>query len=557
MGQSHLVGSDGAGSQPDFRSFLVKKLTRAVTLVAVVAAVSSTLSVVASAKPARPQQPNTTAAHLAWGHCQDPELAAYDAQCALLSVPLDYTHPSGRHIKIAVSRIAHTSSAADYQGVMLVNPGGPGGSGLSLATLGQDVPHHAGDDYDWIGFDPRGVGASRPAMRCLPNYFHPNRPDYRPRTQHLVDTWLARSKKYADACAQQYPRLIHHMTTAEVARDMDQIRKALGVQKISYFGFSYGTYLGQVYGTLFPTHVRRMVLDSNVDPRRVWYRANLDQDRAFNRNSKIWFRWVAKYHRSYHLGRTEHAVETKWYDVLDKLAAHPAGNQLGPDEWADTFLYAGYYRFTWLELGQAFANYVHRNQWRPVMSLYRSFTGARDDNGFAVYSAVQCTDAPWPKSWSTWKADNTRVAAKAPFLTWGNAWFNAPCLYWHAAARKPVDVTGVGVASALLIDETLDAATPFPGSLETRRLFPNSSLIAEPGGATHADALSGDRCVDNAIASYLATGKRPPRQRWNGPDYLCRPLPDPVPPRANAARSGRAAISPQRMSPLLRLAPRG
>lgn len=524
---------------------MLKKTTIAVSVAAAVAALSSGLTVVASANPVARQSPAAPSAKLHWGACQDPELSAFNAQCALLSVPLDYSNPSGKHIKIAVSRVEHTSSGADYKGAILVNPGGPGGSGLSLATLGQDVPHHAGDGYDWIGFDPRGVGSSRPAMRCRPNYFHPNRPDYRPRSQHLVDVWLARSKKYADTCARRYPQLIKHMTTAEVARDMNSIRKALGMSKISFFGFSYGTYLGQVYATLFPTHLKRMVLDSNVDPHRVWYPANLDQDRAFDRNAKIWFRWVAKYHSRYHLGRSEKAVESKWYDVLNKLAKNPAGGELGPDEWSDTFLYAGYYRFDWLELGDAFAGYVHQHRWRLVMSLYRSFNDTSDDNGYAVYTAVQCTDAPWPKSWSTWRADNTRVAAKAPFLTWGNAWFNAPCLYWRASARKPVKVTGVGAQSVLLIDETLDAATPYHGSLVVRRMFPNASLIAEPGGATHADSLSGDRCVDNAIADYLATGKRPPRQRWNGPDYLCRPLPDPVPPRGSAQRSTRIGITPQ------------
>jgi hypothetical protein len=188
-----------------------------------------------------------------------------------------------------------------------------------------------------------------------------------------------------------------------------------------------------------------------------------------------------------------------------------------------------------------------------VLALYRRFSDAGNDNGFAVYAAVQCTDAPWPKSWSTWQADNTRINAKAPFLTWGNAWFNAPCLYWHAGARKPVNVTGVGVSSALLVDERLDAATPFEGSLAVRRLFPHSSLIAEPGGATHADSLFGDRCVDNLIASYLATGKRPTRQRWNGPDYLCRPLPDPVPPRASAAHRStlRGDLLPRRVEDTL------
>jgi pimeloyl-ACP methyl ester carboxylesterase len=534
----------------------VNKLTKVVTISATVAALSTSLTVVASATGVRPERAAATTTKLDWGPCHSFDLAGYNAQCAMLSVPLNYSRPNGRHIKIAVSRIKHSSSAADYKGVILVNPGGPGAEGRSLATLGQDVPHHVGDDYDWIGFDARGIGASRPSMSCLPNYFHPNRPDYRPRTQHLVDTWLARSKKYADACAEKYPRLIHHMTTAEVARDMNQIRKALGVAKISFYGYSYGTYLGQVFGTLFPTRIKRMVLDSTVNPHRVWYRANLDQDVAFERNSKIWFRWLAKYHSTYHLGDTQKKVANKYYDALDRLAANPAGGKLGPDEWADTFLYAGYYRSYWLTLADAFAGYVHDHRWRPVLSLYRLFAGPGDDNGFAVYSAVQCTDAPWPKSWSTWREDNTRVNAKAPFLTWGNAWFNAPCLYWHAGARKPVDVSGAGVQSVLMIDETLDAATPYSGSLAVRKLFPHASLIAEPGGMTHADSLSGDACVDNAIARYLRTGERPPRQRWNGPDYLCRPLPDPRPVRATSQRSGSAQLTPLPMSPLFRATPR-
>jgi pimeloyl-ACP methyl ester carboxylesterase len=103
------------------------------------------------------------------------------------------------------------------------------------------------------------------------------------------------------------------MTTVDSARDMDSIRAALGQNKISYYGFSYGTYLGQVYSTLFPSHVRRLIMDSNVDPRKVWYQANLDQDIAFNRNIKIWFGWLAQHHSFYHLGNTEKAVEHRWY----------------------------------------------------------------------------------------------------------------------------------------------------------------------------------------------------------------------------------------------------
>ena len=172
---------------------------------------------------------------------------------------------------------------------------------------------------------------------------------------------------------------------------------------------------------------------------------------------------------------------------------------------------------------------MHHGEWRPIVSLFKNLNSTGDDNGFAVYNAVQCSDAPWPRQWSTWKADNTRINAKHPFLTWGNAWFNAPCLYWHVQSHARPKINGAHTPSVLLIDETLDAATPYLGSLVVRQLFPNSSLIAEPGGTTHADSLSGDGCVDNAVATYLTSGKRPPRQRWNGPDFLCRPLPDPVP----------------------------
>ena len=160
-----------------------------------------------------------------------------------------------------------------------------------------------------------------------------------PNTPELEQAWLDRSKSYATACARKNdPALLDDLTTLDSVRDMDGIRQALGQQQINYYGFSYGTYLGQVYGTLFPDRVRRMVLDSNVDPRRVWYPAQLDQDRAFDRNIGIYFEWIAKYHDVFHLGATEQAVEKLYYSVLADLDAHPAGGLIGPDEWTDLFL---------------------------------------------------------------------------------------------------------------------------------------------------------------------------------------------------------------------------
>jgi len=527
-----------------------KHLRRLITVLAVAGVAAGTMvttSVAATAKTATSRA--TATASISWGSCSDPNLKQMHAQCGFLKVPLNYSHPNGAKISLAVSRIAHTSSAADYQGIILTNPGGPGGSGLNLnAFLIQALQQEkltngaaAAGDYDWIGFDPRGVGSSKPALSCQPNYFSGDRPDYIPTSASLVQTWLKRSKAYAQACAKKNGALLANITTIDSARDMDSIRAALGQQQITYYGFSYGTYLGQVYSTLFGSHVRRIILDSNVDPRDVWYAANLNQDVAFNRNIKIWFAWLAKYHNVYHLGNTEQAVQKLFYSEEARLLKHPAGGEIGPDEWTDIFLEAGYYEQTWLQLGSALAGYIHnaKGAVKTLENLYVGTDSPGNDNEFAVYNAVQCTDVQWPLSWAKWARDNWRVYKEAPFETWDNAWFNAPCLYWPAKAGKPVHINGSKISSALLIDETLDAATPFPGSLEVRKLFPNAVLLAEPGGTTHADSLSGDACVDNTIANYLALGQLPARQPGNGPDATCKPLPVPVPTSAHSAAAAR------------------
>ena len=482
-----------------------------------------------------------------WGKCSDPNLAAVNAQCGFLKVPLNYSHPNGPKISLAVSRILHTSPASRYQGIILTNPGGPGASGLNLNAFLVPVLRSeklangaaAADDYDWIGFDPRGVGSSVPALTCMPDYFSGDRPNYIPATAALVQTWLKRSKAYAQACAKNDLPLLQNDTTIDSARDMDSIRAALGQKQITYYGFSYGTYLGQVYSTMFPSRVRRMILDSNVDPRTVWYTANLNQDVAFNRNINIWFAWIAKYNKVYHLGSTETAVRNLFYKEEAALLRHPAGGVIGPDEWVDIFLTAAYYEQTWLQLGSAFAGFVHSNDVGTLVSLYEGTDSPGNDNSFAGYLAVECTDAQWPLSWAKWDKDNTAIYRTSPFETWGNAWYNAPCIYWPAKASKPLAINGRRVKNALLIDETLDAATPFPGSLEVRKLYPHSVLLAEPGGTTHADSLSGDLCVDGTIASYLALGKLPPRKPGDGPDATCKPLPVPVPTSASVPASAR------------------
>jgi pimeloyl-ACP methyl ester carboxylesterase len=310
---------------------------------------------------------------------------------------------------------------------------------------------------------------------------------------------------------------------------MDDIRAALGVPQTGLYGFSYGTYLAQVYSTLFPQRVRRMVLDSTVDPRGVFYQDNLDQDLAFDRNLRLWFGWLAQHDDVYHLGRTDKAVEKVFDQLLVKVAQAPAGGVIGPDELMDVVQQSAYYQLSWLTLGGALSKFANKGDWQTMKSLFAQIDGVGDDNGYAVYLAVQCTDVQWPRSWRQWQSDAWRTFVRAPYFAWGNAWLNAPCLFWPAKAGKPVPVDGKRVGGVLMIDETLDAATPFTGSIEVRRRYPGASLIAEPGGTSHAITPRGDACVDNRIADYLSTGALPARRHGDGPDLACQPLPQPVP----------------------------
>ena len=529
-------------------------------LVAVLAAAGLAIGGLALAPVATADQP--AAGPVSWGDCTDAVLKGAGAQCALLTVPLDYRNPGGPTIQLAISRIRHTSPDSQYQGVMLVNPGGPGASGLELSSLGQYVPDGVGGDYDWIGFDPRGVGASVPALSCDPGYFNAPRPNFVTLTPDLQQAWLAKVQGYAQACGRAQPGLLAHLSTIDSAHDLDSIRAALGADQISYYGFSYGTYLGQVYATLFPQRVHRLVLDSNVNPRDVWYQTNLNQDTAFNRNIDLWFGWVAKYDNVFHLGSTTEDVQRLYYQSLRSVADHPAGGVLGPDEFTDVFLQAAYYRFGWTDIAFAWSDWIAHSDPSSLIGLYKQDDTPGNDNSYAVYLGVQCTDAQWPVSWRDWERDNWRLYAAAPFETWDNAWFNAPCISWPAPAGTPVQVDGGKVSSALLIDETLDGATPFEGSLEVRDLFPGSSLIAEPGGATHADSLFGDSCVDDKISAYLKDGTLPARQPGELADVNCRPLADPVPSPSGPAPSGsrnttQAAPEAGQLNQLLRGLPTG
>ncbi len=488
-------------------------------------------------------------------------------QCSTLTVPLDYAHPeNGKTVKLAVTRLVADPLAGTYAGLMLTNPGGPGGSGTWMPGLREFVPGTAANRYDWVGFDPRGVGDSVPALRCWPEYFGTDRPNFIPSTSGLMSYWLARTDAYADRCgASTAKRLLPFMTTRDTVRDMERLRAAYqaaaavgkrpALAKLNYFGYSYGTYLGQAYATMFPAKVGRFVLDSVVDPNRFWYRSNLDQSKAFDRNLNLFFGWLAQNNATFRLGTSQSAIRGRYNQLVRNLDAYPAADrQLGPNELADALLPATYGVDNWPGIGRAFAALARYGQGGPLLGYYAGGNlGPTVENGYAVYNAVQCTDARRP-AWSQWASETRAVHRTDPYLAWNNTWYNAPCRTWPAPSRTRIDIDGAALAALgtkiLLINETDDGATPYPGALVARKKFPSSSLIAGVGGSTHAASLRGVPCVDNAIAAYLDDGTVPTRH-GDKADLQCPGYPRPPADGARGATPRSAApLLNERVTPL-------
>lgn len=485
-------------------------------------AVAMALVFVAPAANATP-----TTSTITWGACADQALAAAGAECGTLSVPLNHSAPNGAKISLAVSRVKHKT--AESKGTVLAVHNPLGGDGYLQSLRGARLL--GGDAFDWVGYASRGVAPSSPAVTCIPGHLGFNKPPHIPTSLAIEQQWLDRSKSYADACAANQRELLENMKSTDIAADMELVRAALGLDKVSLYAQAYGTYVAQVYSTLYPNRVARMVLDSTVDPRRVWYNAaNFDQNPPLQRNLEIWFEWLAKYDNVYHLGKTKAEVQQVYQEQIDRVTAQPAAGAVGQAEWIDLFLYVSYSQQTWTMLGSALANWVHNGDGETVKALYAGFyLIPAADNIYGTQMATICSDNAWPTSWAQWRADTWRTYAIAPDPTWGNTWFNSPCFFWQAKRGTPVRIDGAQVDSALLVSETLTAAVPFEGSLEVRSRYPGARLLAVQNGVNYANSLTGNACVDNKIASYLATGELPARKPGRQADVVCAAQPDPVP----------------------------
>jgi pimeloyl-ACP methyl ester carboxylesterase len=496
---------------------------------AIVLALAAAL-LVAPAAPAAGQPSQAaapTAGGLRWGPCPEPSpavaaVAAGRAQqplaleCALLRVPLDYRHPDGRSIEIAVSRL-RTSTPALRRGVLLLNPGGPGGPGLDLPLfLAQVAPPEVLQRYDLIGFDPRFVGRSTPISCRLVIQ----------RVEQVVpwplpggvreNAELARAT--AAACASAAGQWLPHVTTANTARDMDRIRAALGERRISYLGYSYGTYLGAVYASLFPTRTDRLVLDSAVDPHRVWREVFRLWGPAVELRFPDFTRWAAARDAQYHLGATSRQVRRLYFRLAALLDQEPLplgdGFVLTGNDFREATRGALYSDLAFPDLATLWQA-VNEQTGGPAAALLRrlapaSFPEVPPDNMVAALFGVVCDDARWPRSVERYIRDVRRDSRRYPVAGGmaANIW---PCAFWPVAPReRPVPITDRGPHNILIPQNLRDPATPLVGALGLRAaLGRRARMVVADAGGHGVYLLTGNACADAATTRFLVSGRLP------------------------------------------------
>ncbi|WP_235619301.1 alpha/beta hydrolase [Embleya scabrispora] len=440
--------------------------------------------------------------HPTWQRCAADAPAEFE--CATVQVPLDYRDPGGRRIEVAISRIKAADSHR-RRGVLLLNPGGPGGPGLGLPwELDSSFPQSVKDRFDRIGFDPRGVGRSTPVDCGLTadeyNIFRPHR---------TFDANVAWARGVADKCRAHAGDLIPYVTTRNTARDMDVIRAVLGEKRISYLGLSYGTALGAVYTQMFPTRADRFVLDSSVGPDMMWrgqFRSWAPEAQAEFRR---WTRWTAERSATYHLGDTPDEVAAGFRDLIARADRDPivlGGTPVNGVQIRQT-------------LRPMFATVAEAAKWVVVVKQGAAgeptpeLPQASPPDPSASLTVV-CGDVDWPRDVQRYRADSARDSVRYPVF--GDlASGIMPCAFW-AGPREPVTVVDNRVP-ALIVQNEWDPATPLSGARSMHRSLKGSRMITVDEGEGHGVYLfAGNRCADETTTAYLVTGRLP------GADVTCR-----------------------------------
>jgi pimeloyl-ACP methyl ester carboxylesterase len=466
---------------------------------------------------------------IAWGACpvlqkgatRDPR-----EKCGTVKVPLNYRNPDGRSITIEVSRLA-TAKPGKKRGYLLLNPGGPALEGLDMpSTMAPKLPASVLDEYDLIGFDPRGVGASTPMSCALPASVGAGFPY--PAANGSIKQNIKAARTVASDCGKIGGEL-KYFTTASTARDMDRIRIALGAAKISYWGQSYGTYLGAVYTTLFPRHTDRMVLEGNVDPDDVWQRQIELWNQGMNERFPDAARIAAASNAELGLGRTIPRVTRTYLAVAHRLDQKPAvvpGANLSLSgalmrEVTYELLLHNYMLSTLTKFWKAAADLAAGKTPTAAdgAALQQAFAdtnspgeaGVPADNQSSMTMALICGDTSWPRDVAAYAANTAAARARYP-LSDGmpdNIW---PCAFWHQAPiAPPVKVTSNGPRDILLLQNRRDNATPWHGALGMARALGSRAAFVGADNGGHYVYDTGSTCVNKATIAFLTKGVLPAR----------------------------------------------
>ncbi|MFE3194218.1 alpha/beta hydrolase [Nocardia sp. NPDC059240] len=455
-----------------------------------------------------------------WTACQGSGLDPRQ-ECTTVSVPLDYEKPGGERISLAVSRI-RSPHPQQRRGVLFLIPGGPGGSGLGLpSTRGAKLPESVRDAYDLIGFDPRGLGASTPAnCHLAPQDLAVERLRSWPDADGGIAANVEIEQGVARACAQNGGALVRSIGTRTEARDLDRIREALGENKISAWGESYGTYVLAVYTTLFGDRTDRVLSDSNddPDPDRV--------ERAWQANYAVgvedrfpdFARWAATAGNPDRVAATPEDVRGEFLTLAARLDRSPL-----PWPGAELSTLSGN------GLRQILLDGLYDDRNFPrVAQVINAAAGSGTlpaarpaapeepaQRSTAVLVATLCNDVAWPTAVPDYATAVAEDRARYP-LTAGMPHGYSPCATWPFPPAPRTVVNSSGPANVLLVQNLRDPATPYSGALNLRRALGDRARMVTVDAGGHGAYPSPIPCADEAVERFLLDGIRP------AADLTCR-----------------------------------
>jgi pimeloyl-ACP methyl ester carboxylesterase len=447
------------------------------------------------------------ASQLDWQSCDDGE-------CATLKVPLDRTQPDGRQIELALAR-QQTADPAKRIGSLLINPGGPGASGTDFVqAISGELPKAITDRFDIVGWDPRGTGKSSP-VRCGQNIDYLFDIDTAPDDAAERTALQAASQKFAQACEQGSGDLLAHIASVDTVHDMESIRAALGDEKLTYAGFSYGTYLGALYAQEYPDKVRALLLDGAVDPAVPVDEISIQQAKGFDASLQQFLADCAEKSSCafHHDGDPTAALDALRARVEKAPIKGDDGRSLGPTQLdiglaAPLYSGAGGYEILAKALHDA-----EDGDPSAMLAIFDSYVLRGDDGSYApdwpAFLAISCVDGP-DLDPAAVEALQARAAQEAPYFGAPNVGLGLPCSYWPVPPVNAV-ATAVRAPTAppiVVVGTTGDPATPIVWAEGLTRELGDARLITVEG-TTHTSSLDGNPCLDAAITAYLVRLKAP------------------------------------------------